>query len=233
MSGPPSPRRGGGVKIGPSRARPAMRSASARSSGVKSIRSSSVMPCRSNGAGFVGNGWGRGVPLAGHVAGRDRALLDRPYRLAGDAVEDVGERLLAGLRQGLDLASVDGDVEQVGRGREVVVPQPVVHRLEVPDALARLAVDADDALGEQVVARPHPAVPVVRRRARGQGRRSRAPRRPPSCPRRSCGRCSATTRSASCRRRTRRPGGWCGRSTSSRRCGRRSRARGPGPPRGA
>ena len=38
-------------------------------------------------------------------------------------------------------------------------------RLEVPDALARLDVDGHDALGEQVVAGPHAAVPVVRRRA--------------------------------------------------------------------
>jgi len=32
-------------------------SASCRSSGVKSIRSSSLMPWRSNAGGFVGNGW--------------------------------------------------------------------------------------------------------------------------------------------------------------------------------
>ena len=56
MSGPRAPRSGGGVKMGPIRTRSAIRSASARSSGVKSIRSSSVMPCRSNGAGLVGNG---------------------------------------------------------------------------------------------------------------------------------------------------------------------------------
>ena len=51
-----SSRTDGGVNIGPERYCRNISRASARSSGVKSIRSSSVMPCRSNGAGFVGNG---------------------------------------------------------------------------------------------------------------------------------------------------------------------------------
>ncbi len=46
----------GGVKIGPSTNGSTSSSARARSSGVKSIRSSSVTPCASNGGGFVGNG---------------------------------------------------------------------------------------------------------------------------------------------------------------------------------
>ena len=53
----PSPRVIGGVKIGPVRYCWAMRSASALISGVKSMISSSSNPCRSNGGGFVGNGW--------------------------------------------------------------------------------------------------------------------------------------------------------------------------------
>ena len=52
-----SSRTEGGVKIGPERYLLKISNASARSSGVKSIRSSAVIPCRSNGAGFVGNGW--------------------------------------------------------------------------------------------------------------------------------------------------------------------------------
>ena len=57
MNGTSAPRTTGGEKIGPNRARLLMiRSASARSSGVKSITSSRAKPCRSNGGGFVGNG---------------------------------------------------------------------------------------------------------------------------------------------------------------------------------
>ncbi len=46
----------GGVNSGPSLYSDAIFSASAFSSGVKSIRSSSVTPWRSNGGGLVGNG---------------------------------------------------------------------------------------------------------------------------------------------------------------------------------
>ena len=46
----------GGVKIGPVRWRRNTSSASARNSGVKSMRSSSVIPCREKGAGRVGKG---------------------------------------------------------------------------------------------------------------------------------------------------------------------------------
>ena len=57
MKGTSAPRTTGGEKIGPKRARElTISSASARSSGVKSMRSSGVIPCRSNGAGLVGNG---------------------------------------------------------------------------------------------------------------------------------------------------------------------------------
>ena len=46
----------GGVKIGPITNCFASSRACARSSGVKSMRSSSVSPLRENGAGLVGNG---------------------------------------------------------------------------------------------------------------------------------------------------------------------------------
>src|SRR5262249_34883767 len=46
----------GGVNSGPVTYRFTMSIASARSSGVKSIRSSTDTPCRSNGAGRVGKG---------------------------------------------------------------------------------------------------------------------------------------------------------------------------------
>ena len=48
--------------------------------------------------------------------------------------------------------AVDGDVGENRRRRVVVVEQIVVDRLEVPHALARLGIEADDAAREQVVA---------------------------------------------------------------------------------
>ena len=137
-------------------------------SGVRSFASSSETPCAANGGGFVGKRLGRIRHLAGHVGlGVDGPLLDGPHRLAGHPVEDVGEPLLRHLGDGVDGAAVDVEGHQVGRRREVVVPQPVVHGLEVPLALAGAGVEADERLGEQVGAEP-PAAPVVAARgARG------------------------------------------------------------------
>src|SRR5437660_1501219 len=55
-SGPGSLLTTGGVKIGPILYRSTVFNASARSSGVKSIRSSGDTPCRSYAGGLVGNG---------------------------------------------------------------------------------------------------------------------------------------------------------------------------------
>jgi hypothetical protein len=40
---------------------------------------------------------------------------------------------------------------RIGGGRDVVIPDAVVDELVVPDALAGRGVEADEALGEQVV----------------------------------------------------------------------------------
>ena len=61
-----------------------------------------------------------------------------------------------------------------GADDSVVVPDRMVHDLEVPLALAGLQIDADEALGEQVVAGPMAAVEIGGRRFRPAGRRARA-----------------------------------------------------------
>ena len=114
------------------------------------------------GAGDVG--LGRRQLLAGHVGLRDGALLDRPHGFAGLAVQDVGPALLGGLHDGRDVLPVHGDVHQVGCGGVVVVPDVVVHGLEVPPALPGLHVDGEDGGGEEVVARVESAEVVDRRR---------------------------------------------------------------------
>ena len=105
----------------------------------------------------------RRVPLAGRVAPGDRSLLHRPDRLAGYAIEDVEECLLGRLGERLDRLPVHGDVGQDWRGRNVHVPQSVVHQLEMPQTFACPELDGDDAFAEQVVAGPIPAVIVAGR----------------------------------------------------------------------
>ena len=106
---------------------------------------------------------GRGA-LPRYQRRRHWEFYDRPHRLSGDTVEDVGEPLLGDLHDRPDRSPVYGDVHQVGRRRVIVVPQAVMDRLEVPDAPA----ERHETLGEKVVTESVPAIPVVRGGAHGQ-----------------------------------------------------------------
>ena len=160
---PPSPRVIGGVKIGPILYCETIFSASAFSSRreVDDVGFEKPLPLERRRLG--GEGLRRRVPLARHRALLDRPLFDRPHRLAGPAIEDEHPALLGRLRDGLDRLSVDRDVREDRRARDVVVPDAVVHELVVPDALAGLQIDGDEAFAEQVVAGTMAAVVVAGR----------------------------------------------------------------------
>ena len=100
--------------------------------------------------------------LAGDLALRDRALFDRPQRLAGQrARRRRGTRSCPPARRCRRVAPVVSDGEELGRGGEVVVPEVVVHGLEVPLALAGARVEGDERVAEQVVADAIGAVEIV------------------------------------------------------------------------
>jgi hypothetical protein len=112
-----------------------------------------------------GGKWLRpGGAFAGDARGRHRPFLDRPHRLAGDAVENIDEGLLGHLRDRLDALSADADIDQIGRGRRVVIPQPVMHELIVPDLLAGRRIEAHQAVAIEAIAGTVAAVVVVGRR---------------------------------------------------------------------
>ena len=92
-------------------------------------------------------------------------FLDGPDWLARLAVEDEAEALFGNLGHGLDFPASDVDIDEVGRGWQIVVPHPVMGDLEVPDALAGSGGEADEALGEEVIARAVPAIVIVSRGA--------------------------------------------------------------------
>src|SRR5262249_34308419 len=106
--------------------------------------------------------------LAGHCGLRNGSLLDRPHRSAGHAVEHVDESLLAHLGDEFDDGAVYSDVDQIWRRGRVIVPEPVVHHLKVPDPLTGTGVEADQTLAEETRAVSLASVPVVRRRAKWQ-----------------------------------------------------------------
>ena len=128
--------------------------------------SASVNDCRANGGGAVGNGCVGQLIFARRVGLRHGPLLDRPQRRARDAIEDVDEALLARLCDGRDRHAVVHDGQQLRCRRQVVVPQIVVDRLEVPEPLAAARVEREQAVAEQILAVAVAAVEVVARSAR-------------------------------------------------------------------
>ena len=110
------------------------------------------------------HGLSRRIPLAGHIALRHGPLFNRPDRLAIRAIEHVEQRLFGWLGDRFDSPSLDRDVGEDRRAREIVVPETVVNRLEVPHALSRPRIQRHHALRKQIGAFAQPAVPVVGRR---------------------------------------------------------------------
>ena len=114
------------------------------------------------GRRFRREGLRRPNHLAGHVGLRiDRAFLDGPNGFAGRPVEHIGEALLRYLGDRLDLAAVDVDVDEVWMYRKIVVPQTMMDRLEMPHSFARLDVDGNERLGEQIRAEAVTTIEVI------------------------------------------------------------------------
>src|SRR5688500_19176643 len=57
------------------------------------------------------------------------------------------------MRHGLDDFSIASDIHQYRRAWNVVVPDAMVHELEVPLPFARLQIDGDEGLRKQIVTR--------------------------------------------------------------------------------
>src|SRR3954463_4716727 len=74
----------------------------------------------------------RGIPLAGNVTLGLWVFIDAENRHAGLTIEDEHEARLADLRQGGNHPAVLLDVDEAGRGWQVVIPQLVADVLEVP-----------------------------------------------------------------------------------------------------
>ena len=112
--------------------------------------SASVNFWRVKGGGQVGKGWvgqdcSPGTSLCGHGP-----LFDGPERLAGDAVEDIQEAELGGLRDHVHRLAVVAYGEQLGAGGEVVIPEIVVDGLKMPEAFAGARIEREKAVAEEI-----------------------------------------------------------------------------------
>ena len=92
----------------------------------------------------------RGFTL--QIRRRNRALLDRKQRRALLAVEEEDVTGLGDLRHRVHAAAVALHGHQHGGGRRIAIPQIVVHQLVVPHALARVRLQREHRVGEQVCA---------------------------------------------------------------------------------
>src|SRR5207302_7164310 len=75
---------------------------------------------------------------------RHRTLLDADQRFAVGAVEDVDPAGAACLRDAFAWLAVDHGVEKDDRARRVIIPDVVMHLLEMPGVLAGLGVHRED-----------------------------------------------------------------------------------------
>src|SRR4029453_9917815 len=103
----------------------------------------------------------RRIPLARHITFGDGTLLDAEDGLSVRAVEDEHITSLADGSEGRNGPSVLYDIDKAWCGRHVRIPDVVMHRLKVPFVFARLCVDRNDGVREEIVSRPV-AAPVVR-----------------------------------------------------------------------
>ncbi|GCC46581.1 hypothetical protein chiPu_0030824, partial [Chiloscyllium punctatum] len=111
---------------------------------------------------------GRRQLLALGAVLRDRALLDRPHRLAGVAIEHEHKTLLGRLDHDIAHAVAGVDPRQRRLRRQVVVPDVVMHGLECPRQLAGLDPQRDHGIGVLVIAGALAAPEIGTRRCRRQ-----------------------------------------------------------------
>src|SRR5262245_42695616 len=136
--------------------------ACARSVGVKSTTSSEE---RTRVCGWLGrDGLCRRRLLSRNVALRNRPFRYRPNWLTGDAIEHVEITLLGRLRHEFARPAVNGGIHEERGRRDIVIPDWMVYKLEVPLAYTGLQIHGNEAFGEQIVSGPVSAVFIESRR---------------------------------------------------------------------
>ena len=92
-------------------------------------------------------------------------FIDAVHRCAVLAIQDEHETGFADLCERGNCLSIFFYIDQAGRGRQVVVPQLVADVLEVPLQFARLRVERNRCVAEEVIAGPIAAVVIHARTA--------------------------------------------------------------------
>ena len=95
-------------------------------------------------------------------------FFDGEERLAGDAIEEIDDALLGGLRDRVGGLAIVRYGEKRRRSGEVAIPDVVMDALEMPEALAGVGVEGEQRVGEEVVAEAIATVEIKDSRASGR-----------------------------------------------------------------
>src|SRR5215472_4190540 len=91
---------------------------------------------------------------------RHRPFLDAEQRLAVGPIEQIDPTCLAGLGDALPRLAVDHRVEQYDRADCIIIPDVVVHFLEMPGVFPALGLQRNDRGAEQIIAVAHRPVEI-------------------------------------------------------------------------
>ena len=102
--------------------------------------------------------------LAIDIGSGDLAVFNREQRLAGFALEDEYVTRLGELYRGIDQIPVALHGDETGRDRQVAIPDVMLDNLKMPDTLARLRLQRNQRIREQIVSKAVGAVEIESRR---------------------------------------------------------------------
>ena len=107
-----------------------------------------------------------GIAAARRIAAANRKVIvavDGKQWLAIGAIKEKHEALLARLGDGINLPAFPFNAQKHWRRRKVPVPKIVPYALKMPDVLARLGIERDQAVCKEVVAHSVRTVKIKRR----------------------------------------------------------------------
>src|SRR5205085_495252 len=104
----------------------------------------------------------RRTVFARNIALRYRSLFNTKYWLTGNAIENEHVAAFRNCGNGRNLLSIDGNIDECGRRRHVVIPQVVMRQLEIPFHFPGNSIERDYRTAEEIVPRSVSAIVIVR-----------------------------------------------------------------------
>src|SRR5207248_613642 len=111
---------------------------------------------------------GRPSRFTRHFALWNRPLFHRKKRLAGEPVKNKDKTHFSRLRHGRDIFPLAAHGDQIGRRRDIVVPDVMVDHLVVPQKLTRAGIKGHQGIPEKTLTLSVRGIKIVRGRPDGE-----------------------------------------------------------------